>query len=401
MESRHEDLLSYKPDHSVGDGLHVFLMVKGFNQKDIVAKIIERQGQRAYGLTAAHDPADRRYGVGHIVGTYLDAPAFNAATIADSEHTVTCLEPFSVAFRGACIACTNGSEVQIINIYTGAQLPLSHPWLAFAHTLEYSADGERLLVSSAGFDTLLEFGVGTGEVTWEWNAWDHGVTEVSLDGSHMTRSPRRAAELRDAGSSVTLVEHPGLWPAEGIPTHRAPGRLNGAAYDGDSRMLITFYHRPELAVVGRGGELMSIDHGLVHPHGFILGCQHGSDYIVTNSGAGELIGLDATFGIVRTLSFGNMPADPLKARVFGEWIQSVTVLDYEHEIVAAVDALRNGVHIIDLRKRRRRFVSNPPEWHLHAVIRIPEDFDLPGAFAHSLLKGDDRTSLDDINTKRR
>jgi hypothetical protein len=79
--------------------------------------------------------------------------------------------------------------------------------------------------------------------------------------------------------------------------------------------------------------------------------------------------LDEGFKLATTVDFSQLPADEEKKAGFGEWIQTVTPLG--DQLFAAVDALRDGVHIFDLESRRRRFITNPPEWTIQAVIGAP------------------------------
>ena len=104
-------------------------------------------------------------------------------------------------------------------------------------------------------------------------------------------------------------------------------------------------------------------------------------YLVTNSGAGELLFLDRAFRVTSRLTFTSLPADRRKAHGFGEWIQSVEILDATRGLLAAVDALRNGVHIVDLHNRARRFIPYPPDWRLHAVVGLPHAL-MPGVECH-------------------
>ena len=94
--------------------------------------------------------------------------------------------------------------------------------------------------------------------------------------------------------------------------------------------------------------------------------------MVANTGAGQLLLLNDAFEVVRKISVATLPADETKKRGFGEWIQTASVLDAQRGYFAAVDALRDGIHLIDLPNRRRRFIANPPHWTIQTLTRIPE-----------------------------
>jgi hypothetical protein len=368
-----QDLLDFSVDDRLGRSQQVFLLIKGFDQQRVVEKIIQRKGNREFGLTSAENPAERKYSTGSIVMASLDCNCFSSDTLAKSDFRIECVEPFGVAFSVDTLAYTSGSELRLVNVKTNSRRIISHDWLSFAHTVEYSADGSSLLTSSAGFDTVLEFNVDSGAVEWEWNAWDHGFNRVRSSGAYVTRSKREASRLRDQGYRVTYVRDPLDWSPEGIPTRDAPSRLNGASYDTDDGILLTSYHGPELLIVARDGTCISRDLGLLYPHGLKRSRVPGHDgYWVTNSGAGELLFLDQALNVTHKLSFSSLPADKRKARGFGEWIQTVDVLDAATGLFAAVDALRSGIHILDFQAQTRRFIPYPTPWRLHAAVGVPE-----------------------------
>ena len=82
-----------------------------------------------------------------------------------------------------------------------------NPWLNQAHTVEFSADGKKLLVGSAGFDAVFEFDTASGEVVWQWFAWDHGFDRSKL-GHYVVRSEARCRTLTAMGHEVLLVDDP-------------------------------------------------------------------------------------------------------------------------------------------------------------------------------------------------
>lgn len=369
-----ESIGEYALDDAVGRHLSAFLLIKGFDQEAVVERIIQRKGERAFGLTAASDAADRKYSKGHIIATDLNRERFDATILSENDCDISCFEPFSIDFRNQMAIYTNGSDLRQVDLRNGARDSVTHDWLSFAHTVEFSPDGGAVLTSSAGFDTALELDLASGAARWEWNAWDHSINRAVLNGTYVTRNARQADLFRRKGRDVLFVSDPRDWPPEGIPTPRSPARLNGAAYDRQGRILLTFYHRPEIVVIERGESesCVKLDLDLSHPHGFVparLSLHEG--YMVTNSGRGELLLLDRDFAIVRRFSFARLPADPSKKRAFGEWIQSVSVLEREEGILAAVDALRNGIHIVNLTRRTRRFLAVPPEWRLHSLVGMP------------------------------
>lgn len=85
----------------------------------------------------------------------------------------------------------------------------------------------------------------------------------------------------------------------------------------------------------------------------------------------QILLLNETFQIVQQIDVATLPADASKKRGFGEWVQTVSLLDAQRGYFAAVDALREGIHLIDVPNRRRRFLATPPQWTIQTLTRIP------------------------------
>ena len=105
----------------------------------------------------------------------------------------------------------------------------------------------------------------SGEVVWEWFAWDHGFDRSKL-GHYVVRSAARCRALAAMGHEVLLVDDPEKYPF-GIPTRQKPAHLNSACYDSDGRILITLFHQGAGYVVDRNtGEAQEVISGLSNPH---------------------------------------------------------------------------------------------------------------------------------------
>ncbi len=370
-----EALSTYTLDQALGTGLHVSVTIKGFNQLAIVQKIIERKGQKSLGLTANDNASLRRYSTGKILLTDLDREAFDDTMLVADRQSIDCLEPYHVAIKDQWLAYTAGAEFKLMDLHLGQAHTFTNEWMSYLHTLDFSADGQRMLTISTGFDTIQEVDLSSKQRCWEWNAWDHGFTYSPRIQSHFVRTHQQAANLReiDPGTTVTVIDDPTQLPREGLPTQETPLNLNGVFYGPQGQILATAYHRPELFVIERSGACRLINLDLCHPHSFLpITIPGHTGYMVANTGAGQLLLLDEAFQVVRRIDFTGLPANESKKRGFGEWLQTVSLLDAQRGYFAAVDALRDGIHLIDLPNRRRRFIANPPQWTIQTVTRIPK-----------------------------
>lgn len=383
-----ENVADYELDLNTGSSTPVYLAIKGFNQQAIVRKIVERKGLKSLGLTAVDDTTKRRYSTGCILFTDLARESVGDDLLATGQ-AIEAVEPYHVATQGELLAWTAGNRFEFVG--PGGRRTITNPWMAYLHSLDFSPDGERLLLVSTGFDTIQEVDLATGDVVFEWNAWDHGFTWSEPSQTHYVRNRDQGERLRaeHPGVEVVVVADPADWPPEGLATQQTPLNLNGVFHGPGTSVLATGYHRPELFVIERDGSHRLHDLGLLHPHSFQPvnrppGYEHpdlGIDpvaadrvfhqgYMVSNTGAGQYILLDTDFQPATVVDFSGLPADTDKKAGFGEWLQTVSFLDEADGVIVAVDALRDGIHVVDLVNRRRRFVANRPNWTIQTASAI-------------------------------
>ena len=93
------DVAQFQEDPHPGADLSAFVIVKGFHQLDIVTKIIERRGDRSYGLTSADKAEKRRYSNGVIFATTLNTDSFAKETCLESNPSFSCDEPFAMSYH--------------------------------------------------------------------------------------------------------------------------------------------------------------------------------------------------------------------------------------------------------------------------------------------------------------
>lgn len=360
------DVAAFDYDASLGVDRRAFIVLKGFNQLAIVKKIVERKGNKTFGLTAVTNVTERRYSQGLVAFASLGTEAFDGDALAPR---LECTEPFEVSVRGDDLAVTSGYRFLVFDLAAGACKEYTTDWMSYLHTIEFSRDGRRVLVAATGLDTILEIDLASGAVVWEWNAWDHGINYVKLTGEYLTRNRDQARRLAEEhpGEEIRLIEDPRDLPREGIATHHSPMNLNGAHYGMAGRILATGFHRPDLFIIDPDGSHRTHDLGLVNPHSFR---RYAAGYMVADTGTGRLLLLGDEFAATTVVDLSNLPADSAKKSGFGEWLQTASPLN-EHGLFACVDALRDGVHIVDIAARRRRFITNPPEWTIQSVMDAP------------------------------
>ena len=162
-------------------------------KNDFQAEHLKRPSPEVFGRVAA-----RPYVLGIVAAFSLDNDRFDWSLV-ESKWVFSVVEPYGVDTRGNKIALATASSVRLIDINSGKERGCQNPWLNQGHTVEFSADGKKLLVGSSGFDAVFEFDTVSGKVIWEWFAWDHGFERSKL-GHYVVRSETRYKALDCHGS---------------------------------------------------------------------------------------------------------------------------------------------------------------------------------------------------------
>ncbi len=192
--------------------------------------------------------AARPYVLGIVASFSLAHDRFDWS-LAEATWAFSAVEPYGVHASRNKMALATAKSVQLINLDTGEARLCHDPWLNQGHTVEFSPDGKRLLVGSSGFDAVFEFDTESGEVVWQWFAWDHGFDRSKL-GHYVVRSEARRKALAAMGHEVLLVDDPEKYPF-GIPTRQKPAHLNSACYDSYGGILVTLFHQGAGYVIDR------------------------------------------------------------------------------------------------------------------------------------------------------
>jgi hypothetical protein len=287
--------------------------------------------------------------------------------LADSKWAFSAVEPYGVATWGDKMALAGANYVQLIDVNTGEAMPCQHPWLTQAHTVEFSADGNRLLVGSAGFDAIFEFDTASGKVVWQWFAWDHGFDRSKL-GHYVVRSVARQNALSAMGHEVLLVDDPAKYEF-GIPIRRRPAHLNAACYDSDEKILVTLFHQGAAFAVDRNtSEPKEVISGLSTPHK--LSRRKGEGYFISDTRNGKLIFLDAKYQPEYELALAGTPGVERSPRL-SEYLQNTTEL--REDLFASVDIHRSSLWLVDVKRRRYRGIKFPVEWSVHDVASLERE----------------------------
>lgn len=396
-----ERLGTFHEDQTLGNGLNLIISVKNINLVKAENQHLNRPRKkmpRVIGVTEA-----RPYHEGLLVALSI-SEKYNeeALSVENALWTLKYVEVHGVSLReNRFMAVSGGDIITVYDVETETKRVFRNPWFQHLHTVEFSSDGSRLLTASMGFDSIMEFEVASGRLTWDWNAWDQGFNR-SLLGHYVVRSQKEAAEIiakhKAAGEEieVIVVDDPTEYAMFGLPTRWRPVGLNAVKYcdmtstgdaiplagqpglvAGDSTaVMATCFHTGDAWVISApSGTCTTMIGGLFGPHGFsktdkshavISSTRDGCFYIANESYEIEReVDLEGTPGVVRP-------------EALGEWLQ--TTKHVTGSIYAGLDIHRSSLWLIDVDKAAYRRIPVPRGWALQDLFVMPEFWAEPRDF---------------------
>jgi hypothetical protein len=356
-----EPLIAYKYDHTLAQHEQVIFTIKTtlqLEKNNHQAELMRGPNLGVFGREAA-----RPYVLGIVAAFPLACDRFDWS-LAEAKWAFSTVEPYGVGASRDKMALATAKSVQLINMDTGEARLCQNPWLNQGHTVEFSADGKKLLVGSSGFDAVFEFDTASGEVVWQWFAWDHGFDRSKL-GHYVVRSEARRKPLADMGHEVLLVEDPEKYPF-GIPTRQKPAHLNSACYDSHGKILVTLFHQGAGYVIDRNtGEAKEVISGLSNPHK--LSKRKCGGYFISDTKGGKIVFLDEKYCREYEVTLADAPGVARDPHL-SEFLQNTTEL--QQNLFACVDIHRSSLWLIDVKLRRYRGIKFPIEWSVHDVASV-------------------------------
>lgn len=360
-----EPLIAYKYDPKLAQHEEVIFTVKTtlqLEKNDYQAELM-RSNLGVFGREAA-----RPYVLGIVAAFSLAYDRFDWS-LAEAKWAFSTVEPYGVDASQNKMALATAQSVQLIDMDTGEARLCHNPWLNQGHTVEFSPDGKKLLVGSSGFDAVFEFDTESGEVVWQWFAWDHGFDRSKL-GHYVVRSEARRKALAAMGHEVLLVEDPEKYKF-GIPTRQKPAHLNSACYNSDGKILVTLFHQGAGYVVDRHtGEAKEIISGLLVPHK--LSKRKNGGYFISDTRRGKLVFLDEKYRPLYEIALAGTPG-VARSPDLSEFLQNTTEL--REDLFACIDIHRSSLWLIDVKRRRYRCIKFPGEWSVHDVASVGRRLD--------------------------
>ncbi len=240
------------------------------------------------------------------------------------------------------------------------------PYFAYLHTIKLWDDQKRALVASSGYDAIFEFDIESGEIVYEWFAWEHGFNP-SKEGVWLTTKKDKFFVYRNEGKKVMMID-PEKYGKKGVHTAYRTVHPNLAVYDRydpDKSILVSFGHQGEIfkidCVSGNCKKVFEV--GSQMPHGLM---PYNDGWCITNTVKGEWIVLDKDFLIQKVYSIANM-GGKVAGTENAEWIQQV-ICTTDGSVIF-IDANR-GVIAVDLTAEVYTRYHPNPEWCIQDILPL-------------------------------
>lgn len=349
----------FQRNETLGIGIPVVVIVKDTERVNRQRRLVDMYSQQRsyYGRTNTRDLT-----TGFTYATDLT----HALDVPDSGTWYKEFpEPRNVSFIGNDVIVTASDAIHIFNSESGEKIVLTDPYFGNLHTSSPNQEQTRFMVTSTGFDSLLEFDQASKVQTWRWTAWNNGYN-TAANGSILTEDPQEANELRESGANVILVDNSLIRSGFGIPTAMRATHVNEAIYDYDEdKILATFYHKGTLVqidkITGTSEVVMS---GMKHPHAIQ---KYKGGYILTDTSNGAWFQLDRSFNIQIKVNFADFPGYPENLKGV-EWIQYVAPL--ADGLFIAADSNRQAAWVFSPQEKQYNQIMTHEKWSVHAILAL-------------------------------
>lgn len=349
------DVSTFHEEPKLGNGIPLALQLKGFNRMDRIGR---RKTQISEGKSGSTTERQVANGAVMVIGDLSD---LDYLSVKNSDYTINLPDSRGMVAHNDDIYIGSVDRVIHLNAQTGRSTPITNPWFAFIHSLQLADDGKSLLVTSPGFDRIIQLDTGSGKPTWEWSAWSNGYPNTVNSHKTIVTNPDDVNKIPNA----LLISRPQDYPGGlGLPPGDRTAFPNSATYKDGTHILATLFHNGLIKIDTTTGKSTHVLGGLSHPHGIR---KYKSGFVVTDTGHGAYVTLDNDLQPVKHLSFANLSNKTPEAGS-AEWLQNVVPLN--ENLLAAVDSNRASIFILDPENSLIRRVPYDPNWVMQEVCPL-------------------------------
>lgn len=352
------DLANFKEVEGLGNGIPLVFQMKGFNRLERIAR---RESEEIRGVAGGTD--NHRLITEGMIAVIDDLNNLNAIDLNNARYVESLPDP-----RGLC-AGNNGLYIASVDAIryrdssSKDERVIRNPWFAFIHSLSLSPDQKKLLVTSPGFDRIIELDTDDYRQSWDWVAWDHGFVTTVTSKKKVVTHLERGEDL----SKVIVVTGPESFSGGlGLPPGDRTAFPNSAIYLDDHRILATMFHGGLLVIDKNSGDWTPVLENLSHPHGIR---RYKDGFVFADTGRGVCTILDSNLKPRSEISFQNLSVGH-EARNDHEWLQQAIPIN--DDLILGIDSKRAKITILDPSKKIVRSIAYPDNWVLQEVCPIDQ-----------------------------
>ncbi|MGB5157217.1 YncE family protein [Desulfobacterium sp. N47] len=369
------DFSSFKKVDNLGVGSLVVLAVKNCNHSKALK-------DRSHELDEGHKNQDYSKIFMELRGQIDDGfvaltPLLPNFSLDHAFWKIEGKEPRGVAVRFDFTVIGFVDRLVVLRTNTGKILKeIENPLFRNIHSVNFSKNNPmRVLVCCTGTESILEIDIGTGNVCWEWFAWDNGfntnprgLTLVRLGKESAYKNKIFIIDHKDAKKKLLSkdpcdkhaisIDMGNIENLLGLEKWQKSVDPNWATYGCDDQtILATFLYRGVAVEISRNdGTVKTLISDLNRPHGLI---KYEDGYVVSDTRNGAVLILDKEGKKTKQVDFSNLDSHSNEGK---EWIQNTHQLDCG--LLATIDS-----------KRNRIYLWNPIE-KTYSVLPFPENYAL-------------------------
>ncbi|KAB1062664.1 hypothetical protein [Salibacter halophilus] len=342
------NLTDFQRDHAFYGNIDIVATIKSFNLQAIRERYLKSQ-KNVSGRSGSVER--RKVDKGGIVSMSLENGALKL-----NEEFRGIPEPRGIDLKKKTFSFSAEKEVYIL-WPNGEKQTISNPWFSYIHTVELNRNITKLLVSSSGFDMILEYDLDSKKQSAEWLAWENGFDKAVDPNSGKPFRLTRNSELKNE-DGYKVIDDP---ENQVLPTAMRSAFINSVSYCEDEKnVLATFFHEGAVFKINlSNGQSQKLLSGMKKPHG---GREIPSGFMATSTATGEVfLRID---GSDRKIDFTKLPGKP-DFLSDAEWLQNTIYLD---ENFITIDSNRTSFVIFNLNEEKFDVIPFDDNWAVQDLV---------------------------------
>ncbi len=346
------DISHFKEDKNFFETFDAFIVVKSQDQIERRKRMIENREKGKIGRIKKRPVAK-----GLLLKAQISSKAIQILWTKEFD------EPRHIKRFGNNYLLTEMNQLLLINSLGKILKSYQNSWFAFLHTVDVNKN--RALLTSSGYDMVLEIDLENGKETWRWEAWKNGFNPDDA-GNYLTTNKKDYEKYNKKGLKTLWVK-PENYGRQGILTAHRTAHPNMAYYHPykKDKILIAIAHDGTIYEVDRNNykksELTNFLHQMAHGLKF-----HMDKWIITDTTQALFYSLKKDFSIENIYKFANLKGKHPDAHE-NEWIQQITPVN--KYLYIALDANR-GLIIFDIQKKIYQLLPINENWCIQDCLII-------------------------------